>query len=188
MSFFGDAATEEGAFHEALNFATLKRVPVVFVCENNLYSVLTPLGERQPDRPLTDLALAHGLPAAEGDGNDPVEVLLLARDAVDRARSGDGPTLLVLHTYRFLEHVGPYGDDDLGYRPPGELDAWRERDPLATFERALLADGVLTAGEPDERRREIAAEIDDAVAFARESPFPAAEVVAANVYATQIRP
>lgn len=172
VSYFGEGAAEEGVFHESLNFAQLKKLPIVFVLENNLYSVYTPLELRQPDRPLEDLARAHGVAHATGDGNDVLEVVRLAREAVARARAGDGPTLLVFDTYRWMEHCGPFDDDNLGYRPQGELAEWRRRDPLAAFETSLLEHEVLSQDELERCRETISTEIDAAVEFAETSPFP----------------
>ena len=133
VAFFGDASVEEGVFHESANFASLHKLPVIFLCENNLYSVYTPIDQRQPDRPLTDLARAHGMQAAHGDGNDLDECYRLSVQAVERARNDQGPTLLVLDTYRWREHCGPAFDDHLGYRKEGELKKWEQRDPIRRF-------------------------------------------------------
>lgn len=183
VSFFGEGATEEGVFHEALNFAALKRLPVVFVCENNRYSVYSPLDVRQPARPIEDLALAHGVPSARGDGQDAEEVLRLAADAVHRARCGEGPTLLVFDTYRWMEHCGPFDDDHLGYRPAAEVSAWRARDPLALLEERVRRAGIVSGDEIDARRAIIAGEIDAAVAFSDASPFPAPHELLVDVVA-----
>ena len=129
--FFGDAATEEGVFHESINFAVLKRLPVIFVCENNFYSVYSPFSVRQPPgREIWKLAQAHGIESGEGDGNDVAAVYEMSVRAVAEARRGEGPRFLEFKTYRWLEHVGPHDDDDLGYRPKGELQEWKARDPL----------------------------------------------------------
>ncbi len=128
--YFGDGATEEGMFHEAMNFAGLKRLPLIFVCENNLYSVHSAMEVRQPPRSITAIGAAHHIAAAQGDGNDIRAVYELAEQAVSRARTGAGPTLLEFMTYRWMEHCGPHGDTDLGYRLASELDAWKAKDPL----------------------------------------------------------
>src|SRR5208337_1124902 len=108
IAFLGDAAVEEGVFHEAINFASLRKLPVVFVCENNLYSVYSPLSVRQPEgRRLVDLAAGHGIASQHGDGNNVLEVAELSRQAVARARNGAGSTFLELETYRWREHCGP---------------------------------------------------------------------------------
>jgi pyruvate dehydrogenase E1 component alpha subunit len=183
VAFFGEGATEEGVFAESLNFARLHRLPVVFVVENNGYSVYSPLSVRQPpERDLLMIARGHGLVAARGDGQDPLEVHALASEAVARARAGEGPTLLEFPTYRWLEHCGPFDDDALGYRPAGELRAWQARCCVAALERRLLAAGALDAEEIAAQRRALAAEADDALEFARRSPWPEQAELLRDVY------
>jgi len=134
--FFGDGATEEGGFHESLNFAALKRLPIVYVCENNLYSVYSPLAVRQPaNRSQLGLATAHGLAAEAADGNDVVAVAAAMQRAVERARSGAGPSFLEFSTYRWREHCGPNFDNHLGYRTEAEYAAWKDQCPLLRCER-----------------------------------------------------
>ncbi|HEY4136776.1 MAG TPA: thiamine pyrophosphate-dependent dehydrogenase E1 component subunit alpha [Alphaproteobacteria bacterium] len=171
--YFGDGATEEGAFHESLNFAAVHKLPVIFVCENNLYSVHSDLSVRQPtDRRIGSFGAAHGMPGITADGNDIVAVWRLADEAVARARRGDGPTLLEFLTYRWLEHCGPGDDINLNYRTQQELSSWKERDPIARSEAALCEAGVLDKGQVEKIEAAIAKEVDDAVAFARASDFP----------------
>jgi TPP-dependent pyruvate/acetoin dehydrogenase alpha subunit len=182
--FFGEGATEEGAFHESLLFAALKRLPVVFVCENNLYSVYSPLSVRQPpERDICAVAQANGVEAVRGDGNDVEAVYEQACGAVDAVRSGDGPVLLELETYRWREHCGPSYDNDLDYRSTEEFDAWRARCPVESLKARLLQRGHLDGSEVERMTNEIEAEIDAAFAFARESPFPADDQLFADVYA-----
>ncbi len=153
--FFGEGATEEGVFAESLNFAALKKLPVLFVCENNLYSVYSPLSVRQPRaRSIPALARAHGMLALQGDGNLLEEVCSLTKQGVDHIRKGHGPCLIEFATYRRREHCGPHPDP---FQPEEEVAHWALRDPLR---------GI----EIDES--EIHAEIEAAFAFARESPFP----------------
>lgn len=180
--YFGDGATEEGAFHEALNFAGTHKLPVVFVCENNLYSVHSALDVRQPDRPIHALAPAHGLQGVYGDGNDVDVVYDLAAEAVARARKGDGPTLIEFATYRWREHCGPNGDLELNYRSAEEFAAWQARDPVNTYRQRLTATGMLSAPAETAMAKTIAGELDAAVAFAKSSPFPAPEALARFVY------
>ena len=182
--FFGDGATETGVFHESLNFAAVHKLPVVMVCENNLYSVLTPLAWRHPEgREIVQLAQGHGVFSRQGDGNDADEVYALAGEAIERARGGLGPAFLELKTYRWLEHCGPKDDQHLGYRPPGEFDAWLARDPLKLYAARLRERGIVSEAEVAAMARAIAAEIDDAVAFAKASPFPTRDQLTAHVYA-----
>ncbi len=184
VSFFGEAATEEGVFHEAVNFACLKKLPVIFVCENNLFSVYTPLDVRQPgNREVADVARGHGIESVQADGNDTVGVYDLAGWAVDRARAGQGPTFLEFKTYRWREHCGPYYDNDIGYRTEAEYLAWREKCPVERFERDLLASGVVDAQGMTEIRAAITRELDEAVAFAKASPFPPDHEMATFTYA-----
>ncbi|MBI4317863.1 MAG: thiamine pyrophosphate-dependent dehydrogenase E1 component subunit alpha [Chloroflexi bacterium] len=183
--FFGDGATEEGIFHESLNFAALKNLPIVFVCENNLYSVYSPLPVRQPaQRDVLGIARAHGVDAHEGDGNDVRTVYLLAQQAILKARQGGGPTFLEFDTYRWREHCGPNYDDDLGYRPVGELQDWKRRCPVGMLRQHLLATGILSNGDFDDMARSIESEMDDAVGFAKRSPFPDEQLLLSQIYAT----
>lgn len=170
--YFGDGATEEGSFHEAMNFAGVKRLPVVFVCENNLYSVHSALDIRQPNRSIAELGRAHGVASAEGDGNDADVVSRLAAEAVARAKDGGGATIIELMTYRFLEHCGPNDDISLNYRTAEEVASWRARDPVETYRVRLVEEGVLGTQMDIAIRAKISAEIEDAVTFAKASPYP----------------
>lgn len=181
--FVGDASLEEGVFHESANFASLHKLPVVFACENNLYSVYTHVRDRQPDRPLSDLARAHGLAIHEADGNDVDAVYRTASRAIEAARRGEGPGFLLLPTYRWREHCGPAYDDHLGYRAKGELDGWKDRCPLERSRRRLQALGLLDSGHEAKFTTEIAAEIDDAFRVAKAAPLPEASEAASHVYA-----
>lgn len=182
--FFGEGATEEGVFHESLNFAMLKKLPVVFVCENNFFSVYSPLSVRQPaGREIFELAKGHGLEAYQADGNDVVEVYRLAERAVSKARNGGGPTFLEFKTYRWREHCGPYYDNHLGYRAECDFLEWRRRCPLERFKERLQADGHLSLQEMEDMEKQIKAEMADAVVFAKQSPFPEADLLLKHVYA-----
>ncbi|MFN8543862.1 MAG: thiamine pyrophosphate-dependent dehydrogenase E1 component subunit alpha [Candidatus Binatia bacterium] len=182
--FFGEGATEEGVFAESLNVAALHALPVVFVCENNLYSVYSPLAVRQaPARDRGAIAAAHGIPAFTGDGNDVEAVYALATEAVRRAREGRGPTYLELATYRWREHCGPGYDNDLGYRTEAEFHAWRARCPIETYERRLRRQRILRDADVVRMRAAIRREIDEAFAYAQASPFPAPDRLLHGVYA-----
>lgn len=183
VAFFGDASIEEGVFHESANFASLHSLPVIFVCENNLYSVYTHLDRRQPGRPLTEVARAHGVAAQHGNGNDVEESYRLAEQAVARARANQGPTFLLLDTYRWREHCGPNFDNDVGYRTEGEYEEWKARDPIARLSTQLRADGAITHETVARITAEIAAEIAAAMEFARSSPLPRPDQAADYVYA-----
>ena len=183
--FFGEGATEEGVFQESLVFAALKELPVVFVCENNLYSVYSPMAVRQsPRRDICAVAVANGLTASRGDGNDVEAVYALAQEAVAAARAGNGPVLLELETYRWREHCGPFYDNDLGYRSEEEFEEWRLRDPVEGMKRQLFERRILDDDAAASIATEIEAEIDEAVRFAKVSPFPRDDEVFADVYAT----
>lgn len=171
--YLGDGATEEGAFLESINFAALKALPIIYVVENNFFSVYSPLNVRQPaERSVTGIAASHGMAAARGDGNDVEQVHRLAEAAVAHARSGAGPYVLELETYRWREHCGPEYDNHLGYRTIAEFEEWSGRDPIVTMEQRLTEAGVLDQPRKDALAAEIAAEVDDAFAFAIASPFP----------------
>lgn len=184
VTFCGDAAVEEGVFHESLNFASLRQLPVVFVCENNLYATHSPLSVRQPaGREIFELARAHHVPSHQVDGNDAMEVYRFAGEAVERARSGGGPTFLELLTYRWLEHVGPNYDFRLGYRSEEEVRSWQERCPVQHLQKYLVGRRMLDLGELEKLERTIKEEIDEAVAFAKSSPFPDRRNMMQHVYA-----
>jgi TPP-dependent pyruvate/acetoin dehydrogenase alpha subunit len=183
LTFIGDASVEEGVFHESANLAALHNLPVVFLCENNLYSVYTPLRERQPARPLTDLARAHGIPSVHGNGNDVAEAYRLTADAVRRARAGKGPTFVLLDTYRWREHCGPNFDNHIGYRTEAEYETWRRRDPIQSLLGRLKKAKALSTAQADAMVAEIKAEVDGAIAFARSAPLPTPDQAWAHVYA-----
>lgn len=186
VAFFGDAATETGVFHETLNYASTLRLPLVLVCENNLYSVYSPLDVRQPDnRTIAEIGRAHGMAAAAGDGNDVLEVHALAGEAVARARSGGGPTLLEFQTYRWREHCGPMYDNDIGYRTPEEFESWRVLCPVERMKRRLVDAFGVAPDELDGMADTIQTEIEAAFAHAKQSPFPDPGDMALGVYATR---
>jgi TPP-dependent pyruvate/acetoin dehydrogenase alpha subunit len=182
--FFGDGAVETGVFYESLNFAALKKLPVIFVCENNLYSVYSPLEVRQPaGRRIIDLGTAHGIESVQGDGNNVELVYQLCSSAVEKARSGGGPTLFEFATYRWREHCGPEYDDHLGYRSEKEYLTWKKHCPVAQLESRLLGSVGVSRSALDDMTKEIATEIEAAVAFARQSPFPEKHLMLASVVA-----
>jgi TPP-dependent pyruvate/acetoin dehydrogenase alpha subunit len=181
--YLGDASLEEGVYHESANFAALKKLPAIFVCENNLYSVYTGLDARQPRRPLTELGRAHGMPALHIDGNDVREIHAAAMEATGRARAGGGPTFILADTYRWREHCGPNYDNDLGYRTAAEFEEWRERDPIRKLRGVLTAQGMLTSAAEQAMTAEIAAEIDEAFAAARAAPAPDPCTAGTGIYA-----
>mgnify|MGYP001479304511 CR=1 FL=1 len=176
--FFGDGAMETGVVHESLNFASLKGLSVLFSCENNLYSVYSPLSVRQPEhRTISQLAAGYGITVFTADGNDLDQVVEVAQSAREVLDAGTGPVFLELSTYRWREHCGPNYDNDIGYRTEDEFFEWRQRDPIERT-RALVGSEA-----PDGTITEIAAEIASAVGFAKNSPFPAPRTAADHVYA-----
>ncbi|MBB1244492.1 pyruvate dehydrogenase (acetyl-transferring) E1 component subunit alpha [Streptomyces durbertensis] len=141
LAYIGDGATSEGDFHEALNYAAVRRAPVVFLVQNNQYAISVPLAKQTAARTLADKAAGYGMPGVRVDGNDVLEVYHAVREAADRARSGGGPTLVEAVTYRLEAHTN--ADDDSRYRPEGEAEDWADRDPVVRLEERLLAEGVL---------------------------------------------
>jgi acetoin:2,6-dichlorophenolindophenol oxidoreductase subunit alpha len=180
--FFGDGAVDEGAFHESLNFASLKNLPVIFVCENNLYSTHMPIASCLADPEIYKKAKAYGMPGVRVDGNDVTAVLRAAKKAASRARGGQGPTLMECMTYRWRGHVGPSDDIDKGLRSRAELDAWIKRDPLKALGDYLLKKNITTAKTKSRLDADINQEIDDAIAFARQSPPPDPSTLLENVF------
>ena len=172
--FFGEGATNEGAFHEGLNFAAVKELPIVFVCENNLYGASTAYARVSLVPDVAERAKAYGVPSQIVDGMDAVAVRAAASGAVAAARSGRGPTLLECKTYRFTGHSR---SDARGYRSREEEAEWGERDPL------LVLAAKLAETELEEAEASVLAELDDAVEFARSSPFPDPRAAFEDVYA-----
>jgi TPP-dependent pyruvate/acetoin dehydrogenase alpha subunit len=175
-SFFGDGATEEGVFAESLNFAVLKRLPILFICENNRYAIHTHQRLRQGRPALCERARAHGVPAERLEGNDMLHLCGRARNVVAQVRAGEGPWFLEVLTYRWKEHVGPNEDYHLGYRTKKEAEPWIGSDPVRQLAAAL---------DPDTRARleiEVDEEIAAAFAFAEASPFPDREELFEDVF------
>ena len=171
--FFGDGAVEEGAFYESANFAAVKQLPVLFLCENNLYSVYSPLKVRQPaGRKIHEMVRAMGLRTCEGDGNDVEEIYRVTVDAIARIRRNEGPQFLEFHTYRWREHCGPNYDNDIGYRTEEEYLDWKASDPISNYEAHLLSQGSMTSSIVTAMDAQIAAEVDAAFSFAEVSPYP----------------
>ena len=171
--FLGDGAVEEGVFYESANFAAVRNLPVLFVCENNLYSVYSPLSVRQPpNRQIYRMVEAIGVPSREGDGNDVSGVHALVCEAIGEIRGGGGPIFLEFSTYRWREHCGPNYDNDIGYRTNEEFLMWKERDPLVLFERKLLQSGELSPAMVTDMKGRIDREVGEAFEFAETTPFP----------------
>jgi TPP-dependent pyruvate/acetoin dehydrogenase alpha subunit len=181
--FLGDGATEEGVFFESLDFASLKNVPILFVCENNLYSVYSQLDVRQaPGRKLSVLAESHGIKSYTGDGNNIDQVSELTKEAIAYIKSNHSPAFIELDTFRWLEHCGPNSDDDLGYRKKGELYDWQKRDPISSFKPRMTKNHKLTEKDIKKNIDTISTEIDEAFKFAKESPFPDQSLLNQHIY------
>ena len=161
--FLGDGAMETGAAHESMNFATVHQLPILFVCENNLYSVYSPLSIRQPaGRELCELAKSHGLTAESVMGDDALSVFYRAAELISLTRKTSQPSFLEVPVYRWVEHCGPDEDDNLGYRPQAEIDAWRTRDALKQLEEAIVPENKTAL------KKAIAAEIDVALTLLKQ--------------------
>jgi pyruvate dehydrogenase E1 component alpha subunit len=181
--FLGDATTEEGVASESLNFAVLKQLPVVFFCENNFYSVQSPLWTRQPPREIWRWAAGYGLPAVLVDGMNVFAVFETMREAVDRARGGGGPTFIEARCYRYRGHGGSGDDTSTGYRSAEERAAWGAVDPVALCFQYLTTAGLLTGAARDQMEQDIRREVIDAFEFAMASPNPAEADLYRHVYA-----
>ena len=169
MAFFGDGATNIGAFHEALNLASIWKLPAIFICENNLYGEYSPMASTTPVERLSDRAGSYSMASERIDGNDVLLVRATVEAAAARARAGDGPTLIEALTYRQKGHSRT---DPGAYRPAGELDRWLERDPILLFERQLEETGIVDSGSLGELREAAAGRVQQATADARSWPEP----------------
>jgi TPP-dependent pyruvate/acetoin dehydrogenase alpha subunit len=180
-SFFGEGATNQGAFHEALNLAAVWKLPVLFVCENNLYSEATPVEYAIKIKDIAERADAYGIPGVIVDGMDFFDVYDKVLQAVERARNGEGPTLLEAKTYRYFGH---YEGDAMKYRARDEEQAYRARDPIASFKRKVLAEGLVTAVTCEAIEKKAVATVEAAVKAAEEAPLPRPEECLDDVYVT----
>jgi len=178
--FFGEGASNQGTFHEGINIAAVWNLPVVFVCENNLYAMGTRQSMVMKTSNVADRAAAYGIPGVVVDGNDVLAVYEKAHEAVERARRGEGPTLIECKTYR---HKGHSRFDPAAYRPKDEVEEWLRRDPITRFKNKLAETGVLTEAEAEKIRKEAVVAVEEAVRFAMESPYPAPEEALEDVYA-----
>ncbi|HME41769.1 MAG TPA: thiamine pyrophosphate-dependent dehydrogenase E1 component subunit alpha [Syntrophorhabdales bacterium] len=178
--FFGDGASNEGAFHESLNLASIWKLPIIFACENNLYGANTLIWDVVRLSSVAERARAYAIPGRVVDGNDVVEVYEAAQEAVVAARSGEGPHFLEFRTYRWRHHFeGGYFPD---LRPKDEVEAWKERCPIKRFEQKLLTNGVLDRAGQEAINLQVMSRVEDAVGFAIESPFPDPEDALKGVY------
>lgn len=181
--FFGDGCFEEGVLHESMNFAALHKLPIIFVCENNNFSVYTPLDERQPTRPIHKIAAAHGLDAVVGDGNDVESVYEKARTACERARQGAGPQFLEFSVYRWREHCGPNFDDVLNYRSESDIAEGIAGCPVNAYANSLKLRGYADTDLLEYWENEISLEIRTAFEQALAGTPPLARLAGTKVYA-----
>ncbi len=180
ICFFGDGASNIGRFHEGINLAAVWKLPVIFICENNLWAVSVPTSTSLAIHDIADRGAGYGIPGVVVDGQDVMAVYEAVGEAVARAKKGEGPTLIEAKTYRYRGHF----EGDAGtYRPKEEIEKWMARDPVQIFQEQLINTKGLTVKQAEEIDREILAEIDKAVQFAKESPFPEPEEALKNVYA-----
>jgi pyruvate dehydrogenase E1 component alpha subunit len=179
ICFFGDGASNIGRFHEGINLASVWCLPVIFICENNLWAVSVPTSCSLNIPNIADRAIGYGIPGVVVDGMDVIAVHEAAGEAVARARSGKGPTLIEAKTYRFRGH---FEGDAGAYRPKEEIEKWLKKDPIKLYKENLLEMKVLTEKQMEEIDKKALAEIEEAVKFARESPFPEPEETLENVY------
>ena len=180
VAFFGDGASNNWAFHEGINLASVWQLPVVFVCENNMYATQMPFARATVNQNVYERAAGYGLPGVGVDGNDVEAVYGAAGEAVRRARDGQGPTLIECKTYRTVGHY--VGDPGTGYRPKEEIEAWKARSPIEILKARLLAAGMVGEQELQRIENEVQALIADAVEFSRNSPWPDPAGAMAHVY------
>ena len=180
--FFGDGATEEGVFHESIDFAALHNLPIMFVCENNFYSVYSNIKKRQSvKRSLSKIVGSRGIPSKRVDGNDLEKIYSSSKKIIKSIRNGSGPFLFELNTYRYLEHCGPNEDDNLKYRPKIELDYWKKKCPVKKFRKKVLRN--LNNEQIISIENKILNEINEAFIFAKKSRFPVKKNLYQHVYA-----
>ncbi|MEI8392565.1 MAG: thiamine pyrophosphate-dependent dehydrogenase E1 component subunit alpha [Actinomycetes bacterium] len=181
VAFFGDGSTNIGAFHEAANMACALHLPIVFACENNEYGEFTPRHKTMAITDIVDRAAGYGMPGVIVDGMDVIAVHEAAVEAVERARQGGGPSLIEAKTYRFYNH---HGIQNLGlkYRPDEEVATWKQRDPIFTFEDRMIENGVATREKVDEIWAELRQDIETAIQFADDSPYPTPDQIMVDVY------
>ena len=184
--WFGDGATSEGDWHEGLNFAGIHDLPVVFVCENNHYAISVPQSKQMAVENVADRAAGYGFPGVVVDGNDVLACYGAMKTAHERARAGQGPTLIECKTYRFLGHTSD--DDDKTYRPRDEVEEARRQDPIERFAGYLAANEVLDRAGADEMRAQIKTQIDEAISAAWEAPDPTPESALRHVFAEDQSP
>ncbi len=180
ISIFGDGAVNIGAWHEAINLAAVWKLPAIFICENNLYGEYTAFGDTSPVANVADRAVAYNIPGVVVDGQDAEAVYFAVKDAADRARAGEGPTLIEAKTYRYKGHSRT---DPATYRPEGELEQWQARDPIYILARRMVDEEQLTEDEFTEMSHTAQAVVQEATQWAIEQPFPPVEAIYEDIWA-----
>lgn len=180
VCFFGDGASNRGTFHEALNMASIWKLPLVFICENNMYGISNCQRDHMRVTDVSDRAAAYGIPGMTVDGNDVVAVYEAASEAIERARRGDGPSLVECKTWRWRGH---FEGDPGAYKDPAEQAGWLKKDPIPRFEEKLLELKVATAAELEAIKNKVQAQIDAAIRFSQDSPAPSPAEALTDVYA-----
>ncbi len=179
LCYFGDGATSRGDWHEGVNFASVQKLPVVFICNNNQYAYSTPVSLQMAVQNVADRAVSYGIPGEIVDGNDVLAVYEASKKAIEQARAGLGPTLIECKTFRMTGHSA---HDDAGYVPKAMFEEWEKKDPICRYQELLLAEGILNLLEIRELHAQVVAEVDDAVAWAESNPFPDPEDCLTGVY------
>lgn len=180
LTCFGEGSTAEGDFHEGLNWAGIHKLPVIFLCQNNQYAISVPTAKEMPVKNVADRAVAYGMPGVIVDGNDALQVYRVVREAVERARRGEGPTLVEAKTYRPVPHSSD--DDDRTYRSREEVEAWKKKDPVLKMRQYLESVGLLDENKSKEYETRAKEVVDDANQFAKNAPFPPAQAALDNVW------
>ncbi|MCL4393606.1 MAG: thiamine pyrophosphate-dependent dehydrogenase E1 component subunit alpha, partial [Chloroflexi bacterium] len=180
LTCFGEGSTSEGDFHEGLNWAGIFRLPVIFLCQNNQYAISVPADKEMPVKNVADRAAAYGMAGTVVDGNDALDVYCVVRQAVERARRGEGSTLVEAKTYRPVPHSSD--DDDRTYRSREEVEAWKKKDPVLRMRQYLESVGLLNEAQAKEYEDRVRQAVDDAQAFGKNAPFPPVEALFENVW------
>jgi TPP-dependent pyruvate/acetoin dehydrogenase alpha subunit len=181
VAFFGDGATNSGAFHEGIGLATAWSLPVLFVCQNNQYQQSTPTRDYTRLTDISDRAKGYGIPGISVDGNDAIAVAEVAIEAIEKCRKGEGPIFIVGNTYRTVGHH--MGDPGTSYRPKEEVEEWRKKDPIKRLRQQMVQNKMATDAELDKIEQNVLRELDEAVKFAQESPEPTPEEALEDIYA-----
>lgn len=177
---FGEGSSNQGDFHEGANFAGVHKLPVIFFCENNKYAISVPLKKQLGCESVADRAIGYGFPGVSVDGNDPIEVYRVTKEAVERARSGQGPTLIEAVMYRLVPHSSD--DDDRTYRTREEVEEAKKKDPILVFGNYLKEVGLLDDAKEQELLSRVQKEVDEATDYAEQAPYPTPESTLTHVY------